>query len=93
MEGAMELHKIDVHDNLIRKEGAFLWHNHGTLVVVGDQEYVELSHGSLVKRTPDWKTSEAEAYLDAAARVEAMGAALIAQAERIRAEEGSHATA
>lgn len=89
----MELHKIDVHDNLIRREGAFLWHNHGTLVVVDGQEYVKLSHGSLVKRTPDWRESKSEAFLDAADRVAAMGSALIAQADRIRAEEGSHAPA
>lgn len=89
----MELHKIDVHENVIRDDGMFFWHSQGRLVAVGDQEYVELPHGTLVRRTPAWKASRSEALLEAAEKVEAFAARLTAQVERIRAEEGSHATA
>lgn len=90
MEGSMELHKIDVHEN-VREDGAYLWHHTGTLVDVGGVEYVRLYHGTLVQRTPDWKESRGEALAAAAERVEVMAGRLMQQVKELR--EAAHAPA
>lgn len=86
----MELHKIDVHDN-VRDDGAYLWHHTGTLVDVGGTAYVKLFHGTLVQRTPDWKESREEALADAANRVEVLAGRLMQQVKELR--EAAHAPA
>lgn len=86
----MELYKVDVHEN-VRKDGALLWEMTGSLVSVSGQEYVQLPHGTLVQRTPDWKDTKQEALNDAADRVEDLARILVKQAEAMR--EGSHAPA
>ena len=80
----MKLHQASVFEQ-IRSDGVFLHLSSAEAVDVNGKLYAEIG-GNLyaADSLPKWHETEAAAREEAAAKVAAMGAALTAQAERIR---------
>jgi hypothetical protein len=78
----MKLYQADVYGD-VRQEGVFFYFSEADAVDVNGTLYVKV--GVSLHNAKGWHETEAAAREEAAVKVEAMAAALTAQAVRIRA--------
>ena len=80
-----KLYKSSVSDHSFSREGVGYFVQHGEPQTVGGDPMVRLSGGVLVPAA-GWHADYADAVLEAAQRIEALGHRLLAQADKLRAE-------
>jgi len=76
----MTLHIVRVYGT---SEDVGAFHEHGQLVVVDGEPMVRMGHGVIVPRT-GWHESEQAAREEAAFKIEAMAARLLAKAKEVK---------